>query len=184
MSAEELWNEQWGHHHEHGGINSPVTIVEGRGGPGCGPAPTINLEQYTDFVLRKFERQQEWASAAGTQNPGPNFSWGVTNGGGDSPLKAIGSVVKDAMYLLTAGLICKAADAGSGTLTLHVTYYDVLLGSTVVPVTLSMTATGQATTGPTPIFLLGGSAVTISVQNSGAYLTSLYDAFVGLSRVA
>ena len=40
-------------------INSPVTVTDGSG-RGCGGTPTISLEAYTDYVLRKFQREREW----------------------------------------------------------------------------------------------------------------------------
>ena len=111
------------------------------------------------------------------------MTFGVSNQIVDTPLKAIGSTILDAMYVLSGGLICKVGASGAGTVTLSITYYDVLAGSTVVSLTMALTATGKALTGPTPVVLLGGSAVTVSVQNSGAYNSAKYDAFVGLERV-
>ena len=179
------------------GINSPVTIVEGPGRGGCGPGPTISLEQYTDYILRKFQQRLGWAESAGTwpfpggeppfggPSPpfGPNMTFGIVSTGANVPLKAIGSVVLDALYLLTAGLVCKIPDAGAGTVTLTVTYYDVLAGSTTVTLSQVLTAAGKVDQVPIPVFLLGGSAVTVNVTNSGTYGVATYDAFVGLSRV-
>jgi hypothetical protein len=193
MDFEEEWRRGRG---DQGGINSPVTIVEGRDGDRRG-GPTINLEDYTDYVLRKFQQEREWGQKAGTWNNGPYYNehdrggrgwygdmrFGVTSSTADTPLKAIGATPIDAQYLLTAGLVCKVGAAGAGTITLTITYYDVLAGSTVVTLTQSLAATGQVHTGPTPIIILGGSAVTISVANGGTYLTATYDAFVALQKL-
>jgi hypothetical protein len=203
----EEWDE-WGR----ASINSPVTIVEGRGGIERGCGPTLTLQQVTDYVLRQLGQQGAWAESngtwpwsgsgypgpgpyppwpgpgipypGGTPGFGPNMSWAVVQAAANAPLKAIGSVILDSMYILTYGIICKVLDAGTGTVTLTITYYDVLTGTTTLTIDVPLTATGQAIGGPTPIFILGGSTVTVSTNNSGTYGTAQYDAFVGLDRVA
>ena len=177
------WNpERGGWDPERGpGINSPVTIVD-KGGGGCGPnAPTINLEQYTDYVLRKFE--QNWNQ--GLQNGMIGFNgpmvYSIVNQVVTPPLKGIGTPTHDSMYTLVLGLNCKVLGAGAGTLTLTVGWTDPVAGSTTQDITLVLTATGSTSGGPTPIFVLAGTSVTVSISNSGAFNGAVYDAFVRLT---
>jgi len=187
---EELWDNPWGERGERGGINSPVTIVDGRGERGCGPGPTINLEQYTDYVLEKYAGRREWAGqngrwpwGEGGQGNWADMQFGVVNQGADVPSRPIGGTVLDAMYVLNMGLVCKNLDAGAGTQTLTVTYYDILLATQVITLTLSLASTGKANSGPTDVFLLGGGGVSVSCTQGGVYGAAKYDAFVGLRRV-
>jgi hypothetical protein len=165
------------------GINSPVTIVEGRGECGPGRAPTINLEEYSDYLLAKWSRQRQWDNQAGVGGNWDSMRFSVVGATADTPLKAIGSTILDGMYLLSYGLVGKVPAAGAGTITLTVTYYDVLSGSVMETLTQSLAVTGKPMSGPTPIIILGGSAVTVAVTNAGLYNGASYDAFVGLQRV-
>jgi len=163
------------------GINSPVTIVGGGPG-GCGPnAPQINLEQYTDYVLRKYT--QEWNQSLqngmiGFQGP---MVFSLVNQVAAPPLVGIGTPTQDSMYTLVLGLKCKVLGAGAGTLTLTVSWTDPVTGSTSQDITLVLTATGSNSGGPTVIFILAGTSVTVGIANSGAFNGAVYDAFVRLT---
>ena len=176
-------------------INAPVTIVEGgRGGPGGGL--TVSVDQIIDQALRKFERQRQWSENSWDgqypcPNPGPpgpfppygeSMRFGVVNQNADTPLRAIGATPVDGMYLVTYGLVVKVPNAGAGVETLTINYVDPSTGSQTLTLTQSLAASGENQGGPTPIFLLGGSTVTVSVVQGGVYLTATYDAFVGLLR--
>lgn len=167
------------------GINSPVTVIEGRGG-NCNPCgPEINLQQFADYILNRFVQRQDQGWNNGEFSTPGNMLFKMIYADADQPQKSIGFTSEDAQYLLTYGLVCRVLDAGATTLTLTITYWDAVSGSTVVTQTLALTATGKVDGGPTSIFLLGGSTVTVSVSlTAGSYGAAKFDAFVGLQKVA
>lgn len=184
MSWQELWDACRRGDDDRVGINSPVTVVEGRGG-NCNPCgPQINLEQYTDFVLNKFVQMQEQGWNSGQQDTSGPMKFSMVYADADQPQKSIGFTSTDSMGILTYGLVCRVPDAGATTLTITITYWDPVSGSTVVTDTISLTSTGVVSGTPTPIFMLGGSTVTVSVAlTAGTYGVAKFDAFVGIEKV-
>jgi hypothetical protein len=189
------WDEPFGFPGENvgerGGINAPVTIVEGGRRELIGT--NLTLDQIADYTIRKLYRSQEqqgqndgnWGNGFWPFGQyGPDMVYSVVNGNADQAIRTIGGNSQDALYVIQGGIVCKVLDSGAGTLTVTVTYYDILAGPTTITQTLSLSATGSALIAPVAKFLLGGGNVTVSCGGASPYGAAKFDAFVGLWRVA
>lgn len=185
-------------------VTVPNIVNEGSS-PGKG-RETVSLKQAADYIIAEMERRRggweggrDWPyEPSGPTQPapgnGPYYPGGWEREGdigyranglaAGIPLTAIGNVRFDGMYTLTAGLVCKTADAGATSLVLTVTYVDAVAGPTTETVTLVLTATGKQSEGPIVVFLLGASSVTVTSVLTGAFGAATYNAYVQLEKVS
>jgi hypothetical protein len=189
------WDERFGfpgeNIQERTGINSPVTIVEGGRRDLVGT--NLTLDQIADYTIRKLNKYNEqrgqnegnWGEGFWPFGQyGPDMLYAVVNGNSDQAIRTIGGNGQDSLYVIQGGIVCKVADAGAGTLTVTITYYDILAGPTTITQTLSLAATGSDLISAETKFLLGGGNVTVSCGGASPYGSAKFDAFVGLWRVA
>jgi len=194
-------------------VTVPNIINDGPGGKGsCGGGEKgIPLSKFADYLIARMQYGSKfgqfnpsdggdwpgdecsgWPGGKGGFGPGSGFNpfpqddirLSIIGAKADTPMQIIGIVPVDGMYEINAAIVCKTADAGATTMTLTITYMDVIAGLSTIVLTLPLTAAAVIIEAPATKILLGSSGVTASAVLTGAYGAASYDAFVSFKKVA
>ena len=172
-------------------VNNPIIIEGGQCAqkPLCPPTPnncgtSIDLDQFANYILRKFAWQQEGNGPYPPRGREEGFTFARISYAQNIALQIVGIVEEDGLYELDLALLCKTADAGATSELMTVTYMDAALGLQTLTCTLALTALASQVNSAVFAVLLANSPITVVSTLTGAYGAATYDAFVSARKCA